>query len=229
MSPEDAESFERTLELGREIAQDLSDSDVLGRWMAHHLSGLIVRAENVAEQQAHELQRETADTIIRLWAHRSAAPLSSRPAEALQPVMETMVRLGQDRRWGFYSIFPADSEPDDESTQSTLLRFAVDLEETVRDVVRHIIVVAAEQAAHKEAKWLTLAEHLAEDDQRHLLRLIRLLDAEDTDTADTGVANRHTDSIAALRKAEKRLAEVRQTLESHFATMTDEANGDYIS
>ncbi len=233
MSQEDAESFERTLELGKEIAQDLSDSDVLGRWMAHHISDLIVRAENATDQQTLELRRETADTIIRLWAHRSAAPLHSRPTEALQPVMETLVRLEQDEPWRFYGMFPAGSEPSDDTTRTTLLRFALELEETVRDVVRHVIVVAAEQAAHGEAKWLRLTEHLAEDDQRHLLRLIRhmgsRLRTDDTDTADTDDTNQQTHSISALRKAEKRMAEVRRALEKNLAATTDEVTGDHTS
>ncbi|MER7114072.1 hypothetical protein ABT332_06230 [Saccharomonospora azurea] len=233
MSPEDAKSFERTLELGKEIAQDLSDSDVLGRWMAHHISDLIVRAENATGQQALELRRETADTIIRLWAHRSAAPLHSHPIEALQPVMETLARLEQDRPWRFYGMFPTDSEPDDDTTHTTLLRFALELENTVRDVVRHIIIVAAEQAAQKEAKWLRLAEHLAEDDERHLLRLIRSMDhrlrTEHTDTAGTADMNQHVQAISALRKAEKRLAEVCSALEEHFAATTNEATEGHTS
>lgn len=220
MNPEDAENFERTLELGKELAQDLSDDDVLGRWMAHHISDLIIRAENATGQQALELRRETADTIIRLWAHRSSAPLRSRPTQALDPVSETLVRLEQDKPWRFYGMFPTDSEPDGDTTRTTLLRFALELEETVRDVVRHIIVAAAEQATDKEAKWLRLAEHLAEDDQRHLLRLIRRvkrrLGAEHTDPAATGDMDEHAQSIAALRTAEARLAEIRHALEEHF-------------
>lgn len=227
MSSEDVENFERTLELGKQLAQDLSDGDILGRWMAHHIGDLIVKAENATGRQALELGRETADTIIRLWAHRSNAPLRSRPTEALEPVLKTLVRLEQDKPWRFYEMFPTGEEPDDDANRTTLLRFALELGETVRDVVRHIIVVAAKQAVDKESKWLTLAEHLAEDDQRNLLCMIRRMErrmrAENAEVAFVDDVNEHARAIEALRKAEMRLTEVRHVLEEHFTTTTGKA------
>lgn len=80
MSPEDAANFERTLELGKQLALDLSDDDVLGRWMAHYISERIAKAEaSSAEGHGQELRNETAELIIGFWAHRAAAPLRSRP------------------------------------------------------------------------------------------------------------------------------------------------------
>ncbi|MFE7794945.1 hypothetical protein [Streptomyces sp. NPDC057460] len=66
MTPEDAASFEQTLELGKEIAAVLSDHDVLGRWMAHHISDLINRAETAPEAEADGIRRETVAAVLTL-------------------------------------------------------------------------------------------------------------------------------------------------------------------
>lgn len=218
MSPEDADDFERTLALGKQLAHDLDSDDILGRWMAHHLGDLIVRAEITTGAQGEALRREAADLTIRLWEHRSTTPLRSRPTEALQPAMDALQRLGETGRWRFYNMFNLDTGPDhDDIAGNALLRVALDMESTVRDAVRHIIVAAAEEAADTESSWLAAAAHLQPDDQVHVLQLIRrmrrrhMVSDELTDAGDTAMTNathdtdQRTDPLAVLRATEARL------------------------
>lgn len=233
MAPEDAKNFEKTLELGKKIAQDLSDSDVLGRWMAHHLSDLIIRAENTTGNEGLNLQREAFDLILRLWANRSGAPLDSRPTASFEPVVDALTRLSDDKAWHYYGFFPGGHEPDATTTQTSLLRLALILEQTVYDVVRHIIVVATKEAADKEAEWLRAAEHLVEDEHLQLARHVRRLELRllantdgDTPTLKTETQNPHAQSIETLRKAENRLADVRRALEEHSAVTINDTTND---
>jgi hypothetical protein len=213
MSPEDAANFERTLELGKQLALDLSDDDVLGRWMAHHISDLISKVgASATDDHNRELRNQTADLIIRFWAHRAAAPLRSRPTYTFQAVLEALGRLGGEQPRGYFRRIPAGGQPEGEGSRASLLRLAVELDSTVGEVVRHIIVAAAEEAAEKEADWLGLTEHLDEDDDSQLLRLARELYAGVPDAAPVDADNRHASSIAALLTAERRLAEVREAL-----------------
>jgi hypothetical protein len=209
MSQDDANDFERTLALGKQLAQDLDRDDLLGRWMAHHLGDLIMRAETTNSTQNEVVRCEVADLIIRLWEHRSSAPLCSRPTAKLQPIMDALQRLGETDPFSFYRSFPFSTRPtDDEIAGNALLRVALELENTVRDAVRHIIVAAAEQAATTDAPWLDSTSHLKQEDQLKVLKLIRnerlrrRLNSETLDSDDRGPK---LDPAAVLRATESRL------------------------
>ncbi|MFI5564378.1 hypothetical protein ACIA2T_34235 [Amycolatopsis japonica] len=210
------------MELGKEIARDLSDYDVLGRWMAHHLADLIGKAEAATGEGKITLQREAAEMILRLWAGRSRVPLESRPTASFQPVVDALTRLSEDKPWSFYGLFAEGSEPDATTTRTSLLRWALSLEQAVRDVVRHIVVAAAEEATDKEAKWVRATEHLAEDESTQLVRWMRRLKRLESARSDDSAGelneetyDRNADMIATLRKAEARLVEARLALEQH--------------
>ncbi|MFB6836999.1 hypothetical protein [Streptomyces sp. NPDC056361] len=233
MTPEDAASFERTLELGKEIAGSLSESDVLGRWMAHRIGDLIVQAENATGAEADGVRREATTVILALWDHRTAFPSPTPPLRAFEPVFRALERLSEPQdRWSFYRMFPSGSEPsEDDMAGAPLLRVALSLEETVRGVVGEIVALAAQEADDKEAKWLKLSEHLEPDEQRAardaFLRLAHTLkaytDGEDGDpAARTGLPK----LIAALQRAESQLAEARRVLEDALPAMPSEREPD---
>lgn len=160
MTPEDAANFDRTLELGKEIATGLSDHDVLGRWMAHHIGDLIIRAETAPEAEADEIRRETATAVLALWNHRATLPIPSPPLGAFEPVFRALERLSEPQEpWDFYRMFPPGREPgNDDMVATPLLRIAPVREETVRRVVREIVVVAAGEAADRVAAGEPLTE-----------------------------------------------------------------------
>ncbi|MGW5635781.1 hypothetical protein [Streptomyces sp. NPDC003832] len=225
MTPEDAKSFERTLELGKEIAASLPDHDVLGRWMAHHIGDLIIRAETASEAEADDVRRETATAVLALWNHRAALPMSRPPLDTFEPVFTALERLSEPQdRWDFYRMFQRGSEPsEDDMAAAPLLRIALLLEETTRRAVREIVVVAAREAADREAKWLRLSDHVEDDEQREardaILELAQLLEIYTDDAhgqpavADAGLSK----LIADLLRAEAQLAEARGAIEDRLS------------
>ncbi|MEU9159627.1 hypothetical protein AB0D29_04980 [Streptomyces sp. NPDC048424] len=233
MTPEDARSFERTLELGKEIADNLSQGDVLGRWMAHHIGDLIIQAENAVGAEADGVRRETATAILALWNHRTALSSSAQPLGAFEPVFRALERLSEPQDpWSFYRMFPPGYEPrESDMVGAPLLRVALSLEETVRGVAGEIVALAAQEAADKEAKWLKLSEHLEADEERAardaLVQLARTLstytDGDDGDpTAGVGLPR----LIAALLRAESQLADARRALENGLPAMPLESESD---
>ncbi|WP_327666672.1 hypothetical protein OHN37_07545 [Streptomyces sp. NBC_00485] len=224
MNPDDAASFDRTLELGKEIAASLSDHDVLGRWMAHHISDLIIRAETAPEAEAEDVRRETATAVLALWKHRAALAIPRPPLDTFEPVFTALERLTEPQDpWDFYRTFPRGSEPSEhDMVAAPLLRIALNLEEIVRRVVLEIVAVAAREAADREAKWLRLSDHVEEDDQRAardaVLELAQLLDMYTGDAdgqpaaGDTGLSKLITDLV----RAETQLAEARGALEDRL-------------
>ncbi|MFE7891140.1 hypothetical protein [Streptomyces sp. NPDC057412] len=224
MNPEDAANFERTLELGKEIAASLPDHDVLGRWMAHHIGDLITHAETASDAEADDVRRETATAVLALWNHRAALPISRPPLDTFEPVFTALERLSEPQApWDFYRMFPRGSEPSEEDlVAAPLLRMALNLEEIVRRVVRTIVTVAAREASDREAKWLRLSDHVEDDEQRAardaILELAQLLETYTGDadgqpaTGDAGLSKLITD----LLHAETQLAEARGALEDRL-------------
>ncbi|WP_157430492.1 hypothetical protein [Actinomadura macra] len=233
MNPEDAKNFERTLELGKEIANDLSDSDVLGRWMAHHIGALIVQAENATGAEANGIRREAMTAILALWNHRSVFSSPTQPLDTFEPVFRALERLSEPQDpWSFYRMFQPGREPsEDDMVGAPLLRIALELEETVRSVTREIVAFAAQEAADKEAKWLKLSEHLEVDEQRAardaLLRLARTIKTyTDGDDGDPATGARLPKLIAALQHAGSQLADARVALEGGLPAVPLESKPD---
>jgi len=79
--------------------------------------------------------------------------------------------------WSFYRTFNNDTAPDEEDTEvNALLSIALNLENSIRDIVRTLIIEAASRAATHEGKWLEIAEGLDDDEsifRRALWRLDR--------------------------------------------------------
>lgn len=234
MAPEDVRSFERTLELGKEIANDLSQSDVLGRWMAHHIGDLIVQAANATGAEANGIRREAMTAILALWNHRTGFPSPTQPLNAFEPVFRALERLSEPQDpWSFYRTFPLGREPsEDDMVGAPLLRIALSLEETLRGVTGEIVAFAAQEAADKEAKWLKLSEHLEADEERAardaLLRFARTLrttytDGDDDDPATGAQLPR---LIAALQRVESQLADARRALEEGLPAVPFEGEPD---
>lgn len=174
MSPDEVDTFNRTLELGTALAKDLDDRDLLGHWMAHHLSDLITRARTTTGPDSDALRREACDTILKLWQHRGDAALRGRPTQSIDIVIRALERLESPQDWQFYNTFRSEEAPD-QNTMASLpaLRLALDLEETTRDIVLQVLRFAANEAENKEEPWIQATEHLTEDNQRSIWRLMR--------------------------------------------------------
>ncbi|MFF2949822.1 hypothetical protein ACFVVU_00520 [Kitasatospora sp. NPDC057965] len=221
-------SFEKTLALGQEIAESLPSNDVLGRWMAHHIGDLIVRVQAANESQIGSARREAASTILNLWTHRASLNTQDPPTTSFEPVFKALARLSEKQDpWHFYGIFRSGHQPDDADVGvAPLLKYALELEDIVRGVVRDVVSLAAEEAADREAKWLELSEHLEEDDQhraiQEIFRLIRERNPEPDQDLPKGqagdLAGRGSEVAASLRKAEARIARIRIALEEHLSS-----------
>jgi hypothetical protein len=242
MSPDERTNFDRTLELGEALAKDLDDQDLLGRWMAHHISDLITRARTTSGPDSDTLKQEATDTILKLWEHRAAAPLRSRPTHSIDVVIKALARLENPQDWGFYQTFRPDDAPDQNTIASIpALKLALDLEVNTRDVVIQVLKLAADEADKKDAPWIQVTEHLAGDTQRSIWRLMRqvnrrrhwqhlsatsdlddLAATENNDSTaeedDTGQDSEAAHVLASLRDTQARLAQICAAIEHAIGT-----------
>jgi hypothetical protein len=230
MSPDEAIIFNRTLELGTALAKDLDDRDLLGHWMAHHISDLITRARTASGPDSDALRQEACDTILKLWHHRADAALRSRPTHSIDVVIRALERLESPQDWLFYNTFRPEEAPDQNTMASIpALKLALDLEETTRDIVLQVLRFAANEAENKEAPWIQATEHLTEDNQRSIWRLMRQVDRrrqwrhmsadtdsddiQDTDETATSDATEVAQILSALQQTQSQLAEICSAIE----------------
>jgi hypothetical protein len=232
MRPDEQASFEQTLELGKALAKDLDDRDLLGRWMAHHVSALITQAKEAAGPDSNALRQEAQDAILALWNHRANAPLRSRPTYNLDVVIRALERLETPQDWLFYNTFRSGEEPDEESMANVpSLRLALDIEASTKEVVIHVLRLAADEADAREAPWIEATNHLIADNQRSIWNFLRQVDrrhrwkqlVEESDGDDEPTVEGSSDEpidadqpdriLSALKGIQHRLDIIRSTIE----------------
>nr|WP_127891585.1 hypothetical protein [Streptomyces sp. S10(2018)] len=224
MNPEDVARFEQAFELGKEIAADLDQQDVLGRWMAYHISDLITRVEVAPAGKVDVMRGEVFNTILALWRNRTALPTAPHaPLAAFEPVFKALERLSEpDEPWGYYRAFPSGYDPSaDDVAVAPLLQAALRLEDGARRGVRELVALAAQIAADTDAKWLKLSEGIEGDEQREALDAIQelawLLEANTDDVGSEPLADPKVSRlIATLQGVEAELAATRKILEARL-------------
>lgn len=88
------------INLGKKLVQELELADsvnTLGRWMAHYVAELIIKAEqaqSVEEKKAAE--RECYEVILKLWANRRDLPEHLQPLASLKPALSILAALHQE-------------------------------------------------------------------------------------------------------------------------------------
>ncbi|WP_156365977.1 hypothetical protein [Nocardiopsis sp. NRRL B-16309] len=166
------------LRLGRHLADELDHSDVVGRWMAHHLSDLITRCESEANDE--ELVTTTREVVLKLWERKRGAHFRAEPFAYLRPVLEAIARLEPNPEpWAHYRPFTTDEPGVKELQAYPMLRAVCDIDREVGKLVRLGVAVAAREATSREEPWVIAGVQIAdtEEDQavRSLERLISLL------------------------------------------------------
>lgn len=170
---------DRSLRLGRDLADALDRSDVVGRWMSYHLAELITRCEENPDDQ--ELAETTRDVVLKLWEYKSGAPFQVQPFIALQPVLGAIARLDPDAGpWDFYRPFKHEVPSLDAHSTYPLLQTACDMDREIGRLIRVTVGIAAKQAISCEEPWVIEGMETAktEEDQAvtALEELVRRLD-----------------------------------------------------
>lgn len=96
------------MELGRHLVEELGHEDrgtTLGRWMAHHLAGLMREAEDASTAARRMAARKAAEKLIReLWAQRTSLPGSADPMARYERAIALLEQLSPiDLPWHRHS------------------------------------------------------------------------------------------------------------------------------
>lgn len=162
------------LQLGRALADALDPSDVIGRWMSHHLAELVTRCEHNPDDQ--ELAATTRDVVLKLWEHKAGAPFRTKPLRYVQPVLSAIARLDPNPvPRAFYR--PFDEEPPSADALSTypLLRTACDIDREIGQLIRLSVAITAQQAISCEEPWVIAGKETAQTEEDRAVRALEQL------------------------------------------------------
>ena len=174
------------LDLGEALVRELDleqSNDILGRWMAHHLAGLITAAREAPLERKIEWEERCRTAILDVWKHRNCLPEGRRPFEPFEGVLDTLAALDPDGERPFYhrtvlqfedfNDFDLPSEPP--PRRPDYLEKARRFDATARAVIRHLIALAVEAAPDKTHEWVRLAKEAKLDapDVSLIVRLVR--------------------------------------------------------
>lgn len=162
---------DRVLRLGRDLADALDSSDVVGRWMSYQLAAQIALCEeNPADK---ELLSSTQDLILRLWEHKSGASFRTAPYSYVQPVLRAIERLDPNPApWAFYRPFDEDAPSAQELETYPLLRMACNFDREIGNLIRNLIGLAARDAIAGEEPWVMEGKDTAKTEEDKAVRAL---------------------------------------------------------
>lgn len=141
---------------------DLSEShDLLSRWMAHYVAGLIMAAERSRSGRARdEAQRICASAIVELWSHRANLFGGRQPLGSIEPILHTLVALDPNAKQSFHfpEILGFDL-PKREEQARAWFELARDLDFSARLLIDFLIRRAAADAVDQTADWIDAARN----------------------------------------------------------------------
>lgn len=203
---------ENLLELGKNLTKELGldeSNDTLGRWMAHHIAGLIQEAEEANPDERPEKMRVCREAILDLWRHRHIKQHGKSPFDQLEPILKVLTGLDPDNEAHRYfrSIRSNIGKVDvDEETREWLQR-ADELDHAARLLVGFFISRAARSAVNQSMAWVQMAEKAGVDDDteheiyRVLDRRIGQTEPPSDDERKRNQLNRHLERLEEFAEA----------------------------
>lgn len=160
MSPD----TDNVLQLGQELADALDPSDIVGRWMSHHLAELISRCRQ--DPGNEQLAATTRAVVLQLWEHKSGASLKGEPYAYLRPVLRAIQRLDPSPEpWAYYRPFDEQAPSDNAMTTYPLLPVACAIDHEVGNLIRLVVAHTAKDAISCEEPWVIAGLNTAETEE----------------------------------------------------------------
>jgi hypothetical protein len=167
MSPDTDE----VLRLGRALADALDPSDIVGRWMSHHLAELINRCREDPDDE--KLAATTREVVLKLWEHKSGAPFKSEPYAYLRPVLRAIERLDPSPEpWAYYRPFDEQAPSVEAMATYPLLPVACDIDYEVGNLIRLVVANTAKDAISCEEPWVIAGLETAEREEDRVVRTL---------------------------------------------------------
>lgn len=222
---EKSKHYKDVLALGRLLVKELGleqSVDTLGRWMAHHISELIVEADKTEGSDKADVEDRCRETVLALWDHISVFPRGHRPLENIEPLLATIQALDPENQAYFYQ-----SEAQSQIEQSTLSDQAKDLLElslgidySARLLIGMCLKNAANEITEEKRDLFELARSLDADTPKTYV--VRILTDEQGKSGEEQKAEVIREAIKTLRNRRERLRKMVEMSELLASSIDDD-------
>ena len=205
---EKSKSYKEILDLGKLLVKELNPEhsvDTLGRWMAHHISELIIEAEKTEGKGRADVVDRCCEAVLALWQHARFFPRGHRPLENIEPLLTTIRALDPENQGYFYR-----SEAQSQIKQSTLskqakewLKLSLEIDYSARLLIKICFENAAKDITGESRDLIEGARSLdADTPVTHVLRTLTDGDEKSEEEQKTEVVH---DAIKNLRNRRDKL------------------------
>ena len=205
---EKSKSYKEILDLGKLLVKELNPEhsvDTLGRWMAHHISELIIEAEKTEGKGRADVMDRCCEAVLALWQHARFFPREHRPIENVEPLLTTIRALDPKNQGYFYR-----SEAQSQIENSTLseqaknwLKLSLEIDSSARLLIKICLENAANDITEENSDLIEVARSLDVDTPiTHVLRTLTSEDEKSEEEQKTEVIH---DAIKNLRNRRDKL------------------------
>ena len=222
---EKSKHYKDVLALGRLLVKELDleqSVDTLGRWMAHHMSELIVEAEKTEGRDKSDVEDRCREAVLALWNHIRVFPRGHRPLENIEPLLATIQALDPENQAYFYQ-----SEDQSQIEQSTLsdraknwLELSRGIDYSARLLISMCLKSAANEIKEEKRDLLELARSL--DADTPITSVVRILTDEQEKSDEEQKAEVIREAIKTLRSRRERLRKMVEMSELLASSIDDD-------
>jgi hypothetical protein len=186
------------LGLGRHLVRELGFEDgvdTLGRWMAHHLTELIAKAENgVTAAERSRARKNATETILKIWEHRGSLPRKAYPLAPYKELLKVLDRLRPDDNPFRYFGHPAETKME---------QFAANLFDGLSRLIIALLLMKI-PPKEESAKVDAVAAEALDETERHVLSALQqwgelFTSASESSGRSTARARKSKGSLSAVR------------------------------
>lgn len=154
--------------MGRLLVKKLGNephSDLLTRWIAHHIGRQITIAKSAKGKDKTLAEERCFDAILKLWKHRAFFPRGKKPFENFEGIYEVLQRLNPQNQTPFYPIHLNEDESESQSKETKeWLKNALGVDRAARAMILYSLEQAAKGTDNAEnSAWfkeaLSLLDH----------------------------------------------------------------------
>ena len=217
--------FKDVLALGDLLVKELNleqSVDTLGRWMAHHISELIVEAEKTKGSHKTDVEDRCHEAVLALWDHISVLPRGHRPLENIEPLLAIIQALDPEKQAYFYQ-----SGAQSQIKQSTLsdgakkwLELSRGIDYSARLLISMCLKNVANEIAEEKRDWFELARSL--DADTPITSVVRILTDEQEKSDEEQKAEAIREAIKTLRSRRERLRKMVEMSELLVSSIDDD-------
>jgi hypothetical protein len=196
------------VKLGRKLVDELGleqSVDTLGRWMSHHLAGLITKCETEDGEAKESAKKECFNAILTLWRHRSELPNGKRPFEDIEPIVRAIASLDPEDETPRYfrEMRPRKGSNAEESKEEFWLELADGIDYSAKLLIGHCLTQAASSTTEKSKEWVKYAMDAGLDDgpSEIVIKLVSLEDESSTEPSFNQILREQLESRKARLKA----------------------------